>query len=976
MKRIIRLLVLAALLLSSALLSPVAADRSDGEFFRVRPNAVEGGPGIDETVINGPPDPPPGIARATVFALPRTNVTAGVNIISGVPAFDWSFGCSATSAAMIAGYYDRTGFADIYTGPTNGGVMPLDNSAWPAWQDPGGDWRSQCPLSATHQGLDERTELGHVDDYWYVYGEPGPDPFIDNWPEHEYGDCTGDFMKTNQSVHGNIDGGTTFYNFTDGSPLHWDQMEGYDIDGVDGGYGVKLFYESRGYTVTEMYNQYIYGYNGNTKGFTFDQYQTEIDAGRPVMFHVTGHTMVGTGYDDSTNRMYIHDTWDYSQHYMTWGGTYSGMQHYAVTIVRLAGVSSPPAPPSNLIATAAGADQIDLTWTDNAIDETGFGVERRPDGGIWTQVAAVGANTASYADTGLAPNTTYHYRVYAFNTYGDSTYSNEASATSADVPPTVTITAPAGGATVAGAIDVVADASDDIGVTQVEFFVDGGSIGTDGNGGDGWSVAWDTTTVGNGGHTLSATATDTGGQTGSDSISVTVANSDTTPPAPPSGLVAAAGDAAVDLSWTENTDPDLAGYTVYRSTASGGPYSAVTASLLLNASYTDESVTNGTTYYYVATASDHSGNESSYSNEAPATPQAQIGEDVASADYATIYGTVAGTYVDTHAQDGIDQAITEKHTGGKLSTRRDGLEHVWTFDVTGGNHIFNVDAYYDDAGDADAGIHFSWSTSPTGPWNYLLTVVKTADDGEHQAVDLGAPSGTIYIRAIDTDRTSGQNLNDTLHVDHMFLGGGVPPTGPPDPAANPDPEDGATGIATSPTWSWAAGAGAQAHDVYFGTVAGALPLVSEGQAGTTFTPGPLDLDTAYYWRIDEVNSIGTTEGGEWSFKTGSTVAPATMHVGSIEVGMVRVNKVKQRGTATVIVVDDQGGFVGAATVYGTFAGSVNESQSALSDANGVAVLTASGMSQDPAFTFCVDDVSHVSLSYAAGDNAVTCATYP
>ena len=42
------------------------------------------------------------------------------------------------------------------------------------------------------------------------------------------------------------------------------------------------------------------------------------------------------GYDDATNLMYIHDTWDYSTYTMTWGGSYSGMSHFAVSIVTLA----------------------------------------------------------------------------------------------------------------------------------------------------------------------------------------------------------------------------------------------------------------------------------------------------------------------------------------------------------------------------------------------------------------------------------------------------------------------------------------------------------------------------------------------------------------------------------------------------------------------------------------------------------------
>ena len=93
-----------------------------------------------------------------------------------------------------------------------------------------------------------------------------------------------------------------------------------------------------------------------------------------------------------------------------------------------------------------------------------------------------------------------------------------------DVPPTVTLTAPADGATVAGTIAVAADASDDIAVVQVEFFADGVSLGADSDGSDGWSVSWDTTTAPDGPVSLTATATDTTAQTATDAVSVTVVN--------------------------------------------------------------------------------------------------------------------------------------------------------------------------------------------------------------------------------------------------------------------------------------------------------------------------------------------------------------------------------------------------------------------------------------------------------------------
>lgn len=73
---------------------------------------------------------------------------------------------------------------------------------------------------------------------------------------------------------------------------------------------------------------------------------------------------------------------------------------------------------------------------------------------------------------------------------------------------------------------------------------------------------------------------------------------------------------SVTLSWNPSTN--VAGYNVYRGTVSGGPYSLVNPSLNPSTTYTDATVQSGTTYFYVATAVDGSGSESSYSNEASA----------------------------------------------------------------------------------------------------------------------------------------------------------------------------------------------------------------------------------------------------------------------------------------------------------------------------------------------------------------------
>jgi hypothetical protein len=338
------------------------------------------------------------------FRMPPADPSESTYSLGNVPAFSWCFGCSATSAAMMAGYYDRTSLPNCYTGPTNGGVSPMDNSVWGTVVI-GGETRAQCPFSATRLGLDGRATRGHADDYWIQTNNAGPDPFIVNgWTEHTYGDCTGDFMKTNQSNYGNVDGGTLFYNYTNGSPY-----SGPGNNNDDGMYGIKLFFESRGYYVTSHYNQYIYGYNGNTLGFTFAQFKAEIDAGRPVLIQVAGHTMLGMGYNDTGTLVYLHDTWDYTTHQMTWGGSYAGMQHYGVGVIQ---VSANPTGPCASVITING------TGAGNSRTYTGGGT------GIWYNSSS---NPCGYTTPGIeqiysivAPSTgTYTLEVTAASGYVD-----------------------------------------------------------------------------------------------------------------------------------------------------------------------------------------------------------------------------------------------------------------------------------------------------------------------------------------------------------------------------------------------------------------------------------------------------------------------------------------------------------------------------------------------------------------------------
>ncbi len=109
------------------------------------------------------------------------------------------------------------------------------------------------------------------------------------------------------------------------------------------------------------------------------------------------------------------------------------------------------------------------------------------------------------------------------------------------------------------------------------------------------------------------------GQTFSDPSCV-----DVTPPAAPTGLVATADNAVVNLDWGNNSEADLAGYNVYRGTSAGGPYSKINGAVVAVSDYSDTTVTNGTTYYYAVRAADTSSNESGNSNEVSATPSAGV----------------------------------------------------------------------------------------------------------------------------------------------------------------------------------------------------------------------------------------------------------------------------------------------------------------------------------------------------------------
>jgi len=275
--------------------------------------------------------------------------------------------------------------------------------------------------------------------------------------------------------------------------------------------------------------------------------------------------------------------------------------------------ASVPATPAGLTATAGNAT-VALSWTASS-GATGYNVKRgTTSGGPYTQLAAPTA--ASYTDSAVTNGTAYYYVVSALDATGESANSAGASATPK---------APSSGPP-AAPTNLMATAGN----------AQAGLTWSASSGATGYHVKRATTSGGP--YTqvaapTSASYTDTGLTNGttyyyvvsaltSAGESANSAQASAAPvapppsiPATPTGLVAAPGNASVVLNWSASSG--ATSYHVKRATMSGGPYSQVAAPT--STSYTDTSLTNGTTYYYVVSALDSAG-ESAGSTQVSAVP--------------------------------------------------------------------------------------------------------------------------------------------------------------------------------------------------------------------------------------------------------------------------------------------------------------------------------------------------------------------
>jgi formylglycine-generating enzyme required for sulfatase activity len=385
--------------------------------------------------------------------------------------------------------------------------------------------------------------------------------------------------------------------------------------------------------------------------------------------------------------------------------------------------------------------------------------------------------------------------------------------------PAVVISYPANGAEVKAdtLYKIIADATDNKGITKVEFSIDGQNAASDSS--SPYEYIWNTTGL-SGDHTIMAKGYDAANNIGTSSvISVKikgVANHAPTSPSNPNPSNGATGVLfSPTLSWSCNDpDGDALTYDVYFDTSSN-PTTAI-ATNQTTASISRSGLTKSTTYYWKIVAKDSKGAITAGTvwsfttvNNPPAVPSNPSPTDAA-------IGVSTSPTLSWSCSDPDDDALT--------------------YDVFFGTN--NPPTMQVDTG---------WSSN---------TLLRT-----------GLSANTTYYWKIVAKDGKGAVTAGTVW---SFI-----TTHPPSVPSNPNPTDAATDVSTSPTLSWSCSdpdGDALTYDVYFGTSTNPTTAIATNQTTANISRSGLTTSTTYYWKIvakDSKDAI--TTGPDWSFTTGSMV---------------------------------------------------------------------------------------------------------
>lgn len=258
-----------------------------------------------------------------------------------------------------------------------------------------------------------------------------------------------------------------------------------------------------------------------------------------------------------------------------------------------------PQAATNLSATKAGLN-TSLTWTNNQSTSYAPYLDRATDSGFTQNLVSfplvMGTTTA--LDTTVVDGTKYYYRlrtVTAAGTTNSLTVTADYSFVPDTIYPTVAVTVPSSQSTIYGhSVTLTASSSDNILVSSVQFKVDGVSVGSSGTTSP-YSITWDSATVSDGSHTITAVATDSSDNASTSvGIVVTVNNSLYRITPTPSSVIQNSTSTTISLagtatSWTSGT-PGSPTFTLSGGTGASIVSQSIsdtsTASIILNAGST------------------------------------------------------------------------------------------------------------------------------------------------------------------------------------------------------------------------------------------------------------------------------------------------------------------------------------------------------------------------------------------------------
>ena len=265
---------------------------------------------------------------------------------------------------------------------------------------------------------------------------------------------------------------------------------------------------------------------------------------------------------------------------------------------------TPPAAPSALTATLNEAvPQVDLAWTDNSLDETGFLIQRSTDGVTFTDLATIGADIASYVDAAVVAGFTYTYQVAAVNDGGTSAFAVSNSVTIPGAPPPAPPAAPDGLEANFEDVPLINLAWNDNAADETGFtiqrstdgvtFTDLATVGAD-------VTAYDDLDVfGNYTYTYQVAAVNANGTSAYAVSNSVLVPADATPPAAPSNLSASSiTQTSLTLNWQDNSNNE-AGFTIQRAENSSFTKNLVEVSAGPDVTFFgDTGLKRNTKYYY------------------------------------------------------------------------------------------------------------------------------------------------------------------------------------------------------------------------------------------------------------------------------------------------------------------------------------------------------------------------------------------